>query len=118
MRGGRTRRPERSSRTATVAVLAVVLASCSGQSVLRPRFPQVEQAAEAVHGGGERYRDHQTCMKASKSVDDLVRCMDEAHWHFVAHGAVFPERECWEARDREELDRLAPHCFLRAPEHP
>jgi hypothetical protein len=109
-------------RTTSTALLAAAFAAallhgCSAEA-LRPRFPQVEQATEAVHGGGERYRDHQQCMKASRTVDELVRCMDEAQWHFVAHGGVYPEPECWEAREKGELDRLAAHCFLRAPEHP
>jgi hypothetical protein len=104
--------------TSAAASIAALLVACQDTSVLRPRFPQVEQATEAMHGGGERYRDHQQCMKASRTVDDLVRCMDEAHWHFVAHGTVFPEPECWEAREQGSLDRLAAHCFLRAPEHP
>jgi len=99
-------------------VLTGLLASCTIDAVPRPRFPQVEQATEAMHGGGERYRDHRTCMQSSTSAEDLIQCMDAAHWHFVPHGAVFPEPECWEAREHRELERLAPHCFMRAPEHP
>ena len=116
--GRRRRRRPTVARAATVTALIVLLASCTADRVPRLRLPQLEQATEAAHGGGERYRDHQTCMQSSKSVDDLVRCMEESHWHFVAQGGVFPERECWEARDRGELDRIAPHCFLRAAEHP
>jgi hypothetical protein len=104
--------------TAAAAVIGALLASCSSEHVPRLRFPQVEQATEAAHGGGERYRDHRTCMASAKSADDLVQCMGAAHWSFLAHGTVFPEQECWEAREHEELERLGPHCFVRAPEHP
>jgi hypothetical protein len=109
--------PRRLPSLATSVLLAVALTACNGQSIPRPRFPQIEQTQEAVQGGGERYRDHQTCFKASKSVDDMVRCMSEQHWQFVAHGTVFPEPECWEAREHKELDRLGTQCFVRDPEH-
>jgi hypothetical protein len=102
----------------TGVVLTAFLASCRADTVPRLRFPQVEQATEAVQGGGERYRDHRTCTQSSTSVQDLVDCMDRAHWHFVPQGAVFPEPECWEARKSGELERVSPHCFVRAPEHP
>ena len=115
---GRTRRRDVAlCRTAAGVVLTALLGSCT-TGTFRPRFPQVEQATEAVHGGGERFSDHRTCMQASKTVDDLIQCMDAAHWHFVTHGGVFPEPQCWEARERAELERLAPDCFIRAPEHP
>jgi hypothetical protein len=109
--------PRRLAPLAAAVLLGVWFAACKGQSVPRLRFPQVEQASEAVQGRGERYRDHQTCFKASKSVDDLVRCMKDEHWQFVAHGAVFPEGECWEAREHRELDRVGEQCFVRDPEH-
>ena len=99
-----------------LAVLAAGLASCAG-GVPRPRFPQIEQATESVQGGGERHRDHRACLQSSKTADDLVGCMTAARWHFVAHGAVFPEPQCWEARERGELDRLGPQCFVRDPEN-
>jgi hypothetical protein len=99
---------------ATVALTFLV--SCSGSSVPLPRFPQVEQAQEAIEGGGERYRDHRTCMGASKTVAGLIECMHAAKWQFVAPSGVFPEPECWDAREREQLDRVAPHCFVRAAE--
>jgi hypothetical protein len=104
--------------TAGVVVLGALLAACSSEHLPRLRFPQVEQATEAMHGGGERYRDHRTCMELAKSADDLVECMGTAHWSFVAHGTVSPEPECWEARQHAELERLGPHCFVRGPEHP
>jgi hypothetical protein len=99
-----------------VSALALVLVSCAGQ-LPRPRLPQVEQATEAAHGGLERYQAHGACVAAAKSVDDLVRCMRDAGWDFIPAGAVFPEVECWQARDRGEIDRLPPHCFVRSPEH-
>jgi hypothetical protein len=122
MRGGMPGRLGRRASTPRLPRIAVVvltlLVSCTGGSVPVPRFPQVEQATEAMHGGGERYRDHRTCMQASTSALELVQCMYAAHWHFVPHGSVFPEPECWQAREREQLEHLAPHCFIRAPEHP
>ena len=99
-------------------LLAIVVAGC-GKNPLPPlRLPQVEQGTEAMHGGGERYRDHRRCHQASKSADDLIRCMEAAHWRFVAHGPVYPEPECWQAREQGEVERLIPQCFIRAADHP
>jgi len=64
------------SRRAEALAIALILASCTASSVPRPRFPQVEQATEALQGGGERYRTHRACAAAAKSVDDLVRCRE------------------------------------------
>jgi len=36
----------------------------------------------------------------------------------VAHGLVFPEPECWEARERGDLEHLTPQCFIRTAERP
>jgi hypothetical protein len=111
------RSPSARGLLGATAALVALLAACSRESVL-PRFPQVEQAQETMHGGGERFRDHRTCVGSSTTVQGLIQCMDAAHWHFVAHGGVYPEPECWEARDRDELERVGPQCFVRAPEHP
>ena len=97
-------------------LLALALASCDTTAVPRPRLPQVEQATEALQGGGERYRVHRTCTSAAKSVDELVRCMRDAGFDFVARGPGYQETDCWQARDRGELDRLVPLCFVRGPE--
>ena len=105
------------SRRAEALAIALILASCTASSVPRPRFPQVEQATEALQGGGERYRTHRACAGAAKSVDDLVRCMQDAGWTFVARGPAYPEADCWQAHDRGEVDRIPPQCFVRSPEH-
>jgi hypothetical protein len=110
-------RRRRLSVSVAMAALAVVAGGCRLDDVPRPRFPQVEQASEAMQNGGERYRQHQQCMQASKSADELVGCMKAARWLFVAHGAVFPEPECWEARERHEMDRLGQQCFVRDADH-
>ena len=104
------------ARLSVVVASTMLLAACD--SMLRPRFGQVEQATEALHGGGERYRDHRRCSQSATSVQTLIDCMDAAHWHFVSQGPEYPERDCWESRERGELERLPPHCFVRAPEHP
>ena len=110
-------RRTRSRRAEPTLAIALILASCTASSVPRPRFPQVEQATEALQGGGERYRTHRACAGAAKSVDDLVRCMQDAGWTFVARGPAYPEADCWQAHDRGEVDRIPPQCFVRSPEH-
>ena len=105
-------------RLRAAVVFALVVAACERHALPPLRLPQVEQGTEAVHGGGERYRDHRMCLQTSKSSDDLIRCMEGAHWRFVGHGLVYPEPECWEARERGEVDRLIPQCFVRAADHP
>ena len=102
----------------SAVVFAVLLAACEKHALPPLRLPQVEQGTEAIQGGGERYRDHRTCLQASTSSDDLIRCMDKARWRFVDHGLIYPERECWEAQERGERDRLIPQCFVRAADHP
>ena len=97
------------------ALLVLLLAGCDGVPWLR--IPQVEQATEATHDAGERYRTQLACSDGAKSVDDLIGCMHAKGWDFVARGPGYPESDCWQARDRGELDRLAPLCFVRSPEH-
>jgi hypothetical protein len=58
------------------------------------------------------------CLQTSKTADDLIRCMAGLHWKFVGHGPVYPEPDCWLARDHGELERLIPQCFVRAADHP
>ena len=101
----------RSRRSEPALVFALAIASCTTGPL--PRLPQVEQATEAVQGGGERYRAHRAC---GGSVDHLVRCMQDAGWDFVARGPGYPEAECWQARDRGEVERIPPQCFVRSPE--
>lgn len=94
-------------------VLASTLLACSETKIPRPRFPQVEQATEAVQGGGERYRAHRACMAASQSVDGLISCMREAGFEFITRGPGYPELDCWQARDRGETEQIPAQCFLR-----
>src|SRR2546422_9851577 len=112
--GGQDRTETRSRRPEPALVLALALASCTTGPL--PRLPQVEQATEAVQGGGERYRAHRACGAGAGSVDDLVRCMRDAGWDFVARGPGYPEAECWQARDRGEGDRIPAQCFVRSGE--
>ena len=100
-------------RSGAALVFAVALASCTTGPL--PRLPQVEQATEAVQGGGDRYRAHRACGGAG-SVDDLVACMRNAGWDFVARGPGYSEAECWQARDRGEVDRITAQCFVRSNE--
>jgi hypothetical protein len=93
-------------------LLAVAVASCSTASVPRLRFPQVEQAQEAVQGGGERYRAHQACAPDARSVDQLITCMRAAGWDFVERRPGYPEADCWQDRDRGEVGRIVPQCFV------
>ncbi len=107
-----TSRRSRCSEPALVFALAI--ASCTTGPL--PRLPQVEQATEAVQGGGERYRAHRACGGGAGSVDDLVRCMRDAGWDFVARGPGYLEADCWQARDRGEVERIPPQCFVRSAE--
>ena len=104
----------RSRRSEPALVFALAMASCTTGPL--PRLPQVEQATEAVQGGGERYRAHRACGGGAGSVDDLVRCMQDAGWDFVARGPGYPEADCWQARDRGEVERIPPQCFVRSAE--
>jgi hypothetical protein len=99
---------------ALAVVLAATLLACSEN--LRPRFPQVEQATEAVQGGGERYRAHRACTAAASSPDTLVSCMREAGFEFIMRGPGYPEADCWQARDRGETEQITAQCFLRTRE--
>src|SRR5213593_4213225 len=101
-------------RSGAALVFALALASCATGPL--PRLPQVEQATEAVQSGGDRYRAHRACGGGAGSVDDLVRCMRDAGWNFVARGPGYPEAECWQARDRGEIDRISTQCFVRSGE--
>jgi hypothetical protein len=102
----------RGTRAPCSILFAFLLAACN--TVAMPRVPQVEQATQAVEGGRDRYRAHQACTKAATTIDQLVDCMREAGWNFVARGPFYPESGCWQARDRSELDRLTDICFVRA----
>jgi hypothetical protein len=103
------------ARRPSAALVVLLLAGCNGVPWLR--VPQVEQATEATHDAGERYRTHLACSDGVKSVDDLIGCMHAKGWDFMARGPGYPESDCWQARDRGELERLAPLCFVRSPEH-
>ena len=103
----------RSRRSEPALVFALAITSCTTGPL--PRLPQVEQATEAVQGGGERYRAHRACGGAG-SVDDLVACMRNAGWGFVARAPGYPEADCWQARDRGEVERIPPQCFVRSSE--
>jgi len=93
--------------------MLLVVSGCAGVSVPRPRFPQVEQASEAVQSGGDRYRAHRACANAAKDVPELVGCMQDAGWSFVTRGSIYPEPGCWQARDQGELEHVLAICFVR-----
>ena len=103
------------ARRHCAALLVLLLQGCEGLPWFR--VPQVEQANEAMHDGGERYRAHLACSDGVKSVDDLIGCMHAKGWDFVASSPGYPASGCWQARDRGELGRLAPLCFVRSAEH-
>ena len=96
--------------------LAIAVTSCTNGAVPRPRFPQVEQATEAVQGGGERFRAHRGCAAGAQSVEQLITCMRAAGWDFVERRPSYPEAECWQDRDRAEVQRIAPQCFVHIAE--
>src|SRR2546430_11217441 len=90
----------RSRRSEPALVFALALASCTTGPL--PRLPQVEQATEAVQGGGERYPAHRACGTAA-GVADSVRSMRDAGWDFVARGPGYAEAESWQPRDPEPV---------------
>jgi hypothetical protein len=94
-----------------VVLVALALASCSSPVV---RLPQLEQATQAAEGGGDRYRAHRACTGTARSVDELLACMKEAGWTFVARGQGYPETGCWQARDQGRVDDILPLCFVRS----
>ena len=104
--------------TRVAPLLAVVLASCSGTNVPRLRVPQIEQASEAIEGGGDRFRAHRSCAPDARTVDQLITCMRAAGWDFVQRGPGYPEADCWQDRDRGEVNRIVPQCFVRLAERP
>src|SRR5438093_9694434 len=97
----RTERPRRGlrwtrrRRSEPAVVFALALASCTTGPL--PRLPQVEQATEAVQGGGERYRAHRACGTGA-GVDDLVLCMRDGGWDLVARGTGVLEGACLQYR--------------------
>jgi hypothetical protein len=108
------------TRTPTALAGALLaLAGCAGGrgpgGVPLPRVFQAEQAAEALQGGGERYRVHQACARAATSVDGLIACMREANYAFLVRRPGYPEAECWALRDRDDpREPPPPHCFVQA----
>jgi hypothetical protein len=103
----------RSAKPEYAVLFALLLAACD--TIPIPRVPQVEQATQAVEGGGERYRAHQACAKAAATIDGLLECMRDAGWDFVTRGPAYPEAGCWQARDGGELGRVTDLCFVRSP---
>lgn len=90
----------------------VVAGACTLAS---PRLPQVEQAAQATHGGGERYRAHQRCAAVAHTLEDLVACMHDEGYEFLAQRPEYPSPECWSMRrDGAEATSVPPHCFEHA----
>jgi hypothetical protein len=100
-------------------LLAVVLLAAACASTPRLRLPQVEQATQATHRGGERYRAHQRCAGIARTVEDLVECMRQEGYEFIARAPDYPSRQCWEAREPESaVTDVPPHCFTHAPGTP
>jgi hypothetical protein len=91
-------------------LLALGGAACE---TLPLRVPQLEGATQAAQGGGDRYRDHRSCVRSAESVDGLIGCMQDAGWAFVPPGPLPPEKDCWQARGSGEIDRILPLCFVR-----
>jgi hypothetical protein len=44
----------------------------------------------------------------------MIDCMREAGWDFVVRQPAYPSAGCWEARDRQEPERILAQCFLRS----
>jgi hypothetical protein len=101
----------------TLVAVLVVASACSGVPWLR--LPQIEQATQATHGGGERYRAHQRCVEVTKTVDELVDCMRDEGYVFIARGPDYPSPECWTMRTPgTTATGVPPHCFEHSPDAP
>ena len=102
-----------------ILIFAMALLAAACASAPRPRLPQVEQAAQATHRGGERYRAHQRCAGMARTVEDLVGCMRQEGYEFIARGPDYPSDQCWEAREAgSAVADVPPHCFAHAPGTP
>jgi hypothetical protein len=112
-----TRPPGRRPARRTLALAAAVLL-CACERVPTLRIPQMEQAVQAGHGGGERVRAHGRCVEATTGTEALLRCMDAEGYHFVARSPAFPGPECWAYRDDPAAGVPPPHCFEHAPDAP
>ena len=117
MRGHGHARGRRLGCSAGGLLLALTLASCDFSILTRPTLPQVDEAREALRGGGDRYRAHNACVQTAKSVDDLLACMHDAGWDFVTRRPSQPEADCWRARDHGEVDGVLPLCFVSITDH-
>lgn len=96
-----------------IVLLVAAAAGCARPNP--PRLPQIEQAAQATHGGGERYRAHQRCTELAHTAEDLVACMQREGYDFITRSPTYPSPECWSARSAENATALPPHCFEHAP---
>jgi len=103
----------RTRLTVPTMLAALALSACEHQAVPLPRIPQVEHATEAMEGGSDRYRAHRACTKTTTSADGLIGCMREAGWEFVTRAPGSVETDCWQARDRGEVQRIIDSCFVR-----
>jgi hypothetical protein len=93
--------------------LAVVaLAACD--QIGMPRVPQVEQAREPSRTAATATARTERARRPSTFGDALIGCMRNAGWTFVARGPGYPEADCWQGRDRGEVDRIIPLCFTKA----
>lgn len=98
------------------AILAVLVLIAACNRVPSLHVPQAEQAAQAAHGSGERYRAHQRCLGVAKTLEELVACMETEGYAFIARRAEYPSPQCWDARDGEAVATDAPpQCFEHAP---
>ena len=111
-------------RGAFLAAGMLLLAGCTSGRNVSGKFPplevhQVEQAREALHGGGERLRAHQACAGTSTGLEAFITCMHASSYDFVPREPEYPSPACWETRMRGRADQLPPpHCFLHAQSEP
>ena len=79
------------------------------------QVPQVEQASEALGGGGERYAAHRACAASARDTDALIACMQSSRYEFITRTPEYPAIECWDLREGRGDGRLPPaYCFVRS----
>ena len=48
-----------------------------------------------------------------RTVEELVECLRQEGYEFIAPARDYPSRQCWEAREPESsVTDVPPHCFV------
>jgi hypothetical protein len=87
------------TRTIVVLAMAGVAACTTVERIGPPRLPQLEQAQEVMTNPGDRLNAHRACTGTSKTIDDMVDCMSQSGYVYLARSPEYDSAECWRLRD-------------------